>query len=252
MANTYPTILNFHHEKLDVLVEGNEKSSITVVMVHGLGTDKHETAGQFDDISSALIDTYRIVRFDFSGFGKSEGKTEDFDYYKHADDLKAILEFVKTSYGGTIYIIAQSMGTFVTSLLSPLGIERTIFMGIPNSNSSYIVERLSKRITTRPGGIVNFEGISIFPRTSGGAQKIGSQFWKTLIEFNPIESVSQFAKKTQLLIIHPKQDDVVGLEFQKEYDSIPNITIEWIDGDHSFKKQEDRQILTEKIKKFFK
>jgi len=245
-----PTILNPHHERLDVLIEGNEKSSVTIVMVHGLGTDKHETTGMFDDISVGLTDIYRVVRFDFSGFGKSEGKTEDFDYYKHADDLKVVLEFVKKSYGGTIYIIAQSMGTFVTSLLNPKGITKTIFTGIPNSNSEYIIDRLMKRFATKPGCSINQNGISLILRSSGVTQKWGSQFWKTLREFKPVPSVSAFAKNTKLLIIHPKQDDVVGLEFQKEYDSIPHISIEWIDGDHSFKKREDRSALIERIKLF--
>lgn len=223
--DTFPIIANSKNEKLDVLVEGNEKSTITIVMVHGLGTDKHETAGLFDDIAVALIDTYRVVRFDFSGFGKSEGKTEDFDYYKHADDLAAILSYVQKIFPGSVYIIAQSMGTFVTALLNPKGITKTIFTGIPNSNTEYIINRLMKRFASKSGCSVNQNGISYILRSSGVTQKWGPQFWKTLKEFKPIKTVAEFAKNTNLLIIHPKQDDVVGSEFQKEYDSIPNIQI---------------------------
>lgn len=244
-------ILNPSNEKLDVLVEGNEKSDITVVMVHGLGTDKHETAGMFDDIAQVLTSTYKVVRFDFSGFGKSEGKTEEFDYHKHAGDLKTILEYVKQTYKGATYIIAQSMGTFVTALLNPREIKKTIFTGIPNSNTEYIIDRLKKRIMSRPGGRVDLQGISLIPRSSGAIQKFGPQFWKKLQEFNPVASVSEFAKNTNLLVVHPKQDDVVGPEFQEEYDTIPNIKIEWINGDHSFKKPEDRVVLIERIKTFF-
>jgi putative redox protein len=249
--NTTPIVFNSYKEKLDVLVEGNEKNNITIVMAHGLGLDKHETAGMFDSISQALTDQYRVVRFDFSGFGLSEGKMEDFDYYKHADDLNAILNYVKKTYGGTIYLIAHSMGTFITSLLNPDGIAKTIFTGIPNSNSSYIVDRLSKRFASKPGAHIDFNGISLIPRSSGVTQKFGPQFWRTLKEFRPVPSVTEFAKKTDLLIIHPKQDDVVGSEFQKEYDAIPHIKIEWINGDHSFKKPEDRLILIEKIQTYF-
>lgn len=249
--DTHPTILNFHHEKLDTFVEGNESSDITVIMVHGLGTDKHETAGFFDDIATALINKYRVLRFDFSGFGKSKGLMEDFDYYKHADDLKAVLGYVKQTYKGTTYIIAQSMGTFVTALLNPKEIKKTVFTGIPNSNTEYIIDKLKKRIMSRLGGRVNLQGISLIPRSSGAIQKFGPQFWKTLREFNPIASVSEFAKNTDLLVVHPKQDDVVGPEFQEEYDTISNIKIEWINGDHSFKKPEDRRALIERIKQFF-
>jgi len=246
-----PSIFNSHYEKLDSLVEGNDKSPITIVMVHGLGTDKHETAGLFDDIAIALINKYRVLRFDFSGFGKSEGKMEDFDYIKHANDLKSVLSFVKKTYDQTVYIIAQSMGCFVTSLLNPQGVTKTVFMGIPNSNTEYIIDRFTKRFTAKPGGIVNFEGISLVPRSTGVIQRIGPTFWKILREFKPIQAVGEFSKHTNLLIIHPKQDDVVGTELFEGYAAIPNISIEHINGDHSFKKPEDRSILIERIKQFF-
>lgn len=238
-------------EKLDVLIQGSDKSTITVIMVHGLGVDKHETGGMFDDIAHSLSATYRVVRFDFSGFGKSEGKTEEFDYHKHAADLGSIICYVNETYGGTLYIIAQSMGTFVTSLLNPQGIPKTIFTGIPNSNTKYIMDRLIKRYTAKPGAHVDIHGISLIPRSSGAIQKFGPTFWKTLREFAPVDAVAAFAKRTDLLILHPKQDDVVGSEFQEEYDDIPNVTIEWIDGNHSFKDPEQRRHLIERIQTFF-
>ncbi|MFZ2026049.1 MAG: alpha/beta fold hydrolase [Microgenomates group bacterium] len=244
-------VLNPSNEQLDVLIEGNDTSAITIIMAHGLGVDKHETGGMFDDIAKALGDSYRIVRFDFSGFGKSEGKTEEFDYHKHAADLDSIIRYVNKIYGGTLYLIAQSMGTFVTSLLNPKGIKKTIFTGIPNSDTKYITDRLIKRFTSKPGAYIDLNGISLVPRSSGAIQKFGPQFWKTLAEFSPVPAVAAFAKQTSLLIIHPKQDDVVGPEFQKEYEAIQDVTIEWMDGDHSFKKPQDRLVLIERIKTFF-
>lgn len=245
------TVLNPSNEKLDVFIEGNDASTITVIMAHGLGVDKHETGGMFDDVAKALGDSYRVVRFDFSGFGKSEGRTEEFDYHKHAADLDSIIRYVNKTYGGTLYLIAQSMGTFVTSLLNPKGIKKTIFTGIPNSDTKYITNRLIQRFTSKPGAHIDLMGISLIPRSSGAIQKFGPQFWKTLAEFSPVNAVTEFAKQTDLLIIHPQQDDVVGLEFQKEYDSIPHVKIEWINGDHSFKNPQDRLNLIVRIKTFF-
>lgn len=244
-------VRNPSNEQLDVLIEGNDASTITVIMAHGLGVDKHETSGMFDDIAKALGDSYRVVRFDFSGFGKSEGKTEDFDYHKHARDLDSIIHYVKKTYGGTLYLIAQSMGTFVTSLLNPQGIQKTIFTGIPNSDTKYITDRLIARFTSKPGAHIDLMGISLIPRSSGAIQKFGPQFWKTLAEFSPVPAVTAFAKNTDLLILHPLQDDVVGPEFQKEYDTIQDVKIEWINGDHSFKNSQDRHYLIERIKTFF-
>ena len=249
--NQSPTILNPLHEKLDVLVEGNEQAASTIVFVHGFAVDKHETAGYFDDLSLALASEHRIVRFDFSGCGESQGLLEEMTYEKQAKDLEAVLEYVKNTYPGEIHILAQSMGTFVTALLNPLTIEKTVFTGIPNSNTQFIIERITKRFSTRPGAKIDLEGISELPRSSGITQRIGAGFWKSLQNFNPVLTVKEYSQHTNLLIIHPKQDDVVGTLFLEEYASIPTLTAEWMDGDHSFKKLEDREKLIKRVVQFF-
>ena len=82
-------------EKIDVLVEGNLNSPISIVFVHGFGKNKDESAGLFVDISSVLRE-YRVVRFDFTGYGKSEGKQEDTSLVKEASDLNSVLrEYVE-------------------------------------------------------------------------------------------------------------------------------------------------------------
>jgi pimeloyl-ACP methyl ester carboxylesterase len=114
-------IKNNGDEELDTLVEGNENSHTTIIFVHGFGTQKDESYGYFIDVAKALHSNYRTVRFDFSGYGKSQGKQVDVNYKKHAEDLKIILDWTKEKFGGKIYIIAQSMGCFVTAFLSPDG-----------------------------------------------------------------------------------------------------------------------------------
>lgn len=245
-------INNKQGERLDVLVEGNESSEVTIVFVHGFGVDKHETAGFFDDIAGALKDKFRVVRFDFSGCGKSEGKSEDMDYKKQASDLATVIEYVRKEYKGKIYILAQSMGTFVTALLSPDGIEKTVFIGIPNNNTDYMIERLIKRFANRPGGKFDEKGISLMPRSTGIIQKIGPGFWSVLRSFKPAEAVEQYSKKTKLIIFKPKQDEVVGDEFMDEYKKIKPLKYVELDGDHSWKNKEDRERLLGKILEFVK
>ncbi len=244
-------IKNKEKELLDVLVEGPDNPRATIIFVHGFATDKHETASYFDDLSAAFSGEFRIVRFDFSGCGKSEGKLEKKDYQKWGEDLQAVIDYVNRIYKENTYILAQSMGCFVTSLLAPKGIEKTAFTGIPNSNPEYIIESLFKRFASRPGGKLDLGGISIFPRSSGAIQKIGPSFWKVLKGFKPAEAVKDFSAKTNLLIVHPKQDEVVGDKYLEEYSTIENVKVIWIDGDHSFKKPEEREALIKEIKKFF-
>ena len=244
-------ILNKHGESLDVLIEGNSQSQTTIIFVHGFATDKHETAGYFDDLATAFTKKYRIVRFDFSGCGKSEGKTEEKNYEVWAQDLQSVVEYVKSQFGGQFFIFAQSMGTFITALANPIGIEKTVFTGLPNTNTSYIKEKMLVRFGTREGAVVNLAGITVFPRSSGKSTKIGPSFWKVLEKFNPVQSVTNYSKNTQLFIIHPKQDEIIRLKYLDGYKTIPNITIKWLDGDHSFTKIEDRDLLIQEILLFF-
>ena len=105
-------------EKIDVLVEGNLNSPISIVFVHGFGTNKDEGAGLFVDLSSALRE-YRVVRFDFTGYGKSEGKQEDTSLVKEASDLNSVLRFVREKYGDRIWLIGMSLGCYVIALHLP-------------------------------------------------------------------------------------------------------------------------------------
>jgi len=244
-------IINLFGEKLDIWIEGSLKARTTIILVHGFATDKHETAGYFDDLSKALGKQFRIVRFDLSGCGQSEGKTEDINYRKHAQDLESIINYVKKSYSGRIFILAQSMGCFITALLNPLGIAKSVFTGLPNSNTKYIAKRLKERFGARKGGIIDYKGISIFPRSTGKSQRIGPLFWKELFSLDPAIKVEVYSNNTKLLVIHPKQDEVVGNEYLIEYSRIPNIEIMWIDGDHSFRKKENRKALIETIQQYF-
>lgn len=244
-------IKNKFGDELDTLIEGNDESNTTIVFVHGFGVDKNESFNYFADITLSLEGQFRLVRFDFSGYGKSGGKQEDVNYQKQAGDLGCVIDYVRANFPGKLFIVAHSMGTFVTSFLCPTGVEKTVFTGIPNSNTNYIIERLKGRISSRDGAFVNTEGITTYPRTFGPAQKIGPSFWKVLGEFKPVDVVSRYAKKTNLLVIHFNQDNIAGNDYMNEYDAIKEAKILWLDGDHNATKKEDREMVIKMIQEFF-
>jgi pimeloyl-ACP methyl ester carboxylesterase len=247
----YPDLTNIYGERLDTIVEGKEDAKATIILVHGFGTDKHETARYFDDIAFFFGMDYRIVRFDFSGCGKSGGKFQDKDYEKWVQDLKTIISFTKEKYPGEIYIFAQSMGCFVTAMCAPEGIAKTVFTGIPNNNVNYLIDRLVERFGSKEGAKIDFENISIFPRSNGSNTFVGPTFWMVLRLLKPVKKVAELAAKTKLLIIHPDKDEIVGQVFLAQYADIPGVTIKKLHGDHSFKNQEDRKAMMEEVKNFF-
>lgn len=242
-------VKNSFGENLDCLIEGNEQSDRIIIFVHGKGTDKHEK-GMFDDLANSLIDDFLLVRFDFSGCGKSEGREEDICYSKGESDLKDVVNYVRKNYSKKIYILAQSMGCLVTALLCPEGVEKIILTGIPNTDADFMVKRVTKRILDN-GGSVDEQGMSIYHRSNGATQKIGPKYWKDLREIRPIEIVSRLATQTKLTIIHPAQDDVVGNEFIEEYKTTRGANFIEMNGNHNFSKTEDRQKLLELVKEIF-
>lgn len=250
MTNNFK-VKNKQDEKIDLVVEGNSKAEITIIFVHGFGTDKNETANLFPDIAKPLQAKFRIVRFDLTGYGESEGKQEEADYKKHAEDLKSIINTVRKNYGSNIYILAMSMGCFVTSLASPNNIKKIILLSIPNHNVNIIIERLKNRFLTRPGSVLNEKGVSLFMRSTGKIQKIGPCFWQVLKDFKPLETVKNLAEKTDLMIIHPLQDEIIGNEYVEKYKEIPNLKYIEVNGNHFYKKMEDREEVIKIILQFF-
>ena len=180
MSDSRLYIKNALGEDLDCLVEGNPTAVKTLVFVHGLGTNKDESFNYFCDLAKSLSEDFRIVRFDLSGCGQSNGRFEDGDYSKWAEDLRAVLAYVRSNFFGEVFILSHSMGCFVTLRLQPEGIKKTVFTGMPNHNVKYIAKRLRALLKSRLGGVFDPKGTSVYPRSTGEVQKIGPSFWKVL------------------------------------------------------------------------
>jgi hypothetical protein len=253
MKKEEPVIKNKSGEKLDTWVEtpkGEIKAN--VIMVHGFGTNKGETAGYFDDISKALVsDNFRVIRFDFSGYGKSEGIQEDVCYSKQVDDLRSVWQFVTANYHEPIHILAQSMGCWVTSITSLDGVGKTLMTGIPNADPQLIIDRITERFGSRVGAKLDFAGISELPRSTGEIQKIGPKFWQEIKNLDPVVSIDNYSKKTDLLIIHWLEDEIIGREALELYDAIPTVKSKWLHGNHSVSNPDDRKDFTKVMLDFY-
>ncbi len=242
-------IRNSHNELLDVLVEGNKNSNKILLFAHGLGTDKDEGKNLFRDISQALRNDFRIIRFDFSAYGKSEGKEEESSIAKTASDLGVMVDYIKKNFKGDYYLIAHSMGTYATGKLNPTGFKKIVLTGIPNDTTKCSLERIAERIKSRQGGMLNKMGISTYPRSSGFIQRIGPNYWIELEKFDPTNAMKILANKTDLYIIHPLQDEIIGNDNLDGYKTISNAKYIEIDGDHSWSNKEERAELIKLLKR---
>ena len=243
-------IKNENGENIDLVVEGNSTSNITIIFVHGLGTNKDENLNLFIDLAKPFLPRYRVIRFDLSGCGKSEGKQEEASIAKHTKDLKAVLDFAESKYNGTKYILAFSMGCFVVLSLSPEDIEKTVFISPPNPDPQRIIESTKARISSRPDGKVVEDGISIYPRSAGSIQKLGPAFWGALKTFKPVEMLTEYSKKTDLILFRPMQDEVVSGQNISAYRAIKTLEYVELSGTHGFADLKDREKLIVAVQYF--
>ncbi len=228
------------------------KSDQVVVFVHGYGTDKDEGFASFLDLANYLQDEFLLLRFDLSGYGKSEGEDYEFSFHKATADVDSVIRYVRREYPRKeINIVAHSMGTFVTMLLSPCEVRKVVFTSIVNSNVEFVSKWLEKRILSK-GGKVDKHGISRYPRTKGGVQRIGRDFWRTLENFDPVWYLEELRRKTDLIVFKPKNDDVLPNKYFEVYKRILGDRYVEVVGDHNFKDPQDRLALFKGIKNFLK
>lgn len=243
-------IKNIFGENLDVLIEGNWEAKRILVFVHGFGTDKNEGFASFLELADYFKDDFLTIRFDLSGYGESEGEEFEFQFQKAAGDVASVIRYARKNYKDKeIDLVAHSLGAFVVSILSPHRIKKTVFTSIPNSDTEFIINELQKRIKSK-GGKIDENGLSSYPRTKGGVQLIGKDFWRTLRAFDPCEFIRELGEKTDLVIFKPMQDDVLANRHFDEYKAIKNIKYIEINGNHNFTDKKDREDLFRRIKEF--
>jgi len=254
MLNIRTQISNLYGEALDVLITGvrPEKAKAINVYVHGFGTDKNEGFASFMDLSNAFDKQFINIRFDQSGYGQSQGKDYMFSLLKASSDLKTILVYAKDKYPGLkINVIAHSLGMFVTLLAMPTCINKVIFTAIVNANAKFISDFLANRIKQK-GGKIDKNGISIYKRSSGAIQLIGSDFWETLENFQPIKYLKYLASCTKVYLFKPLQDDVLPNKYFEDYKSLAienkNIFYYEINGNHNYTNRQDRISLVKEMK----
>lgn len=123
--------------------------------------------------------------------------------------------------------------------------------GTPNTNTDVVITRVKERFGSRPGAVLDIHGVSLLPRSTGKIQKIGSQFWIDIKNLQPVKIISDYSKKTKLMIVHWERDEIIGKDYLDEYDQIPTLTSVWLPGDHSVTNKDDRQNFIKKMLEFY-
>ncbi len=194
---------NKYGEKLVGLLDlpdSQENKLPAVILLHGFGGEKTES-GLFDDIAQELNrNNFLSYRFDFSGLGQSEGDYSKTTLTRLTEDLRSMIDFVKSQPevdASMIAIIGFSLGTAVATALNAPEIKTYVFLGSV-ADPYNVLKSLFLPYTFNP------EGTSFRITSEGKHIKMESQFWKNFVNYNLLDAISEIHKP--ILMIHGEKD----------------------------------------------
>lgn len=197
-----------------------------VIYSHGFGVKK-DSRGMFTEISNSLANMESVL-FDYN---EIDPITNDIHVRPFPEQIKIFNE-VLSSYVNSdtvIDIVAHSQGCLVVALAKPRGIRKTILLAPTFSTNS---DKLLEIFRSRPGTVIDKEGISKIARRDGSFTIVPSSFWTAREDIEPIDFYNALAETTDLVIVHANQDDVLP---ESPMDSLSKkIKIVDLDGDHNF------------------
>ncbi|XP_039164723.1 uncharacterized protein LOC104430929 isoform X2 [Eucalyptus grandis] len=226
-------IPNKHGEKLVGLLHETGSSEM-VILCHGFRSGKEKTT--MVNLAAALEkEGISAFRFDFAGNGESEGTFEYGNYWREADDLRAVIEHFNGANRVTSAIVGHSKGGSVVLLYASKYNDIHIVVNVSGRYDlkGGIEERLGKDFMQRikEDGFIDVEnksGTIIYHVTYEGLMD--------RLNTNMHEACLQIDKNCRVLTVHGSADEVVPVSDALEYAKIiSNHKLQIIEGaDHRY------------------
>ena len=89
--------------------------SSSIIIMHGFRSDKENKSNWANYLSE---NNFNVLRFDFTGHGKSEGNLEDITPETLNDDAKSALDYITSKTSGKIGVTGHSLGGLATIMIS--------------------------------------------------------------------------------------------------------------------------------------
>lgn len=188
------------------------------------------------NISRALTSHgFGVVRFDFTGLGRSEGEFADSYFSANVDDLLAVSDYMKEHYEAPSLLVGHSLGgAAVIVAASKLdSIKAVATIGAP-STTAHVKKHFSHHVQE----IADKGDIAV--NIGGRPFKINQEFVDDFDKMDLLQITNQLRKP--ILIMHAPFDKVVGIENAQElYKSAhhPKSFISLDDADHLLLNKRD-------------
>ncbi|PHS10090.1 MAG: osmotically inducible protein C [Kordia sp.] len=229
-------IINSKGIKLQAYLElpANQKPSYYAIFAHCFSCNSTLTAVK--NISRSLTNYgFGVLRFDFTGLGKSEGEFSESYFSANVTDLLAVHSFMEANYNTPSLLIGHSLGgaaVLVAASKLP-SIKAVVTIGAPVS-ISHVTHLFSHQTNEVKGN----EAIEV--NIGGRPFKINQEFIDDFYEVNLPDIVKNLRKP--ILIMHAPFDKIVGIEnAQQLYHDArhPKSFVSLNDADHLLSSKKD-------------
>ncbi|HAT8178336.1 TPA: alpha/beta fold hydrolase [Legionella pneumophila] len=194
-------------------------------------------------IASALVSNgFAVLRFDFTGLGRSEGSFSETNFSSNVEDLVAAADYLRTHYQAPVLLIGHSLGGAAVLLAAKkiAEVKAIATIGAPAS-AHHVKQHFSADLSK-----IESDGeaqVTLGPRSF----TIKKQFLQDIDRYQ--ETINSDAGKA-LLILHSPIDKVVAIkEAEKIYKAAkhPKSFISLDKADHLLSDKRDSQYAAEVI-----
>lgn len=231
-------IQNNHGENIVGLLHENGSSEI-VVMCHGFRSTKEFNV--LVNLAAALeTEGISVFRFDFAGNGESEGSFEYGNYWREAEDLRAVVQHFNGMNRLVTAVLGHSKGGSVVLLYASKyhDVHTVINLSARFNLQQGMDTRLGKDFLER----IKRDGF-IDGKTNSGevSYRVTEASLMDRLNTNMHEACLHIDKECRVLTVHGSADEVVPLEDALSYDkTIPNHKIHIVKGaDHCYTSHQD-------------
>jgi len=185
----------------------------------------------------------QVLRFDFTGLGKSEGQFSETNFSSNLQDIKAAVRFLENNYTLPHILIGHSLGGIaaIAAACEIENIQAVATIAAP-SRPAHVLDHFEQHI---PNILKNgFEDVSIFDRP----YRLTKEYVLDLKDYDNRPFIKNLNKP--LLIFHSPFDDIVSIdEAGKIFTQAkhPKSFISLDNADHLITKKRDAEYIAENI-----
>lgn len=210
MKSTRLHIKNKNGLQLQAYLElpANQKPNYFAIFAHCFTCSSTLTAVK--NISRSLTTHgFGVLRFDFTGLGRSEGEFTDSHFSANVDDLIAVNNYLTKNYGAPSLLVGHSLGgaAVIVAAYKLANIKAVATIGAP-STASHVTHLFTHDISSIP------EKGNVEVNIGGRPFKINKEFAEDFSKTDLPKITKELRKP--ILILHSPIDTIVGVDNAQE------------------------------------